>query len=90
VLTRDTDEILPASHEGIYSACRSIVSVCNKGEGLYGMLKLELEKSIGSLARDLLAETEQGVQWISVFVKVTQWFETQVVSEKCAFMHEVF
>ena len=79
-LTRGTDDVLPASPEGIYSACRSIVSVSNKGEGLYGNLKLELEQCVGRLANDLLAETEDGMQWVSFFVQVTQWFETQVVS----------
>jgi cullin-4 len=81
VLTRDNPDILPTTYEGIYAACRSIVTVSNKGEGLYGAVKMELEKSMNRLAKALMEFAEEGMNWIIEFVKVCQWFEKQVVSQ---------
>lgn len=81
ILTRDSPDNLPTTYEGIYSACRSIITVSNKGEGLYGTIKMELEKSVNRLAKGLTESTEDGMNWIVEFVKVCQWFEKQVVSQ---------
>ncbi|RDB27309.1 Cullin-4 [Hypsizygus marmoreus] len=78
ILTRDTDEALPSTYEGIYSACRYVVTVSNKGEGLYGTLKMELDQSIGRLANGLIGSKAEGVEWIPDFVKASQWFETKI------------
>lgn len=81
ILTRDNPDNLRTTYEGIYSACRSIVTVSNKGEGLYGTIKMELEKSANRLAKGLTEFTDEGMNWIVEFVKVCQWFEKQVVSQ---------
>lgn len=80
ILTRNSSETLPATYEGIYTACRSIVTVSNKGEGLYGCLKMELEQCVGRLSKELTETTVEGMEWITHFVRVCQWFEAQVVS----------
>jgi hypothetical protein len=48
-LNKNSPDVLPASYEGIYNACRSIVTISHLGHDLYDTLKLELEKSIGNL-----------------------------------------
>lgn len=84
-MTRDSGETIPSSYEGIYAACRSVVTVSNKGEGLYGTLTMELEQSVGRLAIDLTTSAEEGMNWIVEFVKVCQWFELNVVRLRCVF-----
>lgn len=79
LLTKDTEEILPCPYEDIYAGCRSVVTVANKGEGLYGSLKLELEQSVGRLANDLIATPDKGMHWIVEFVHACQWFDLHVV-----------
>jgi cullin 4 len=79
LLTRDNSETIPSSFEGIYAACRSIVTTLGMGEGLYGTLKMELEQSVGRLASDLMSAPETGRKWIVEFVRVCQWFELHVV-----------
>lgn len=79
ILTRDSDETCPCTNEVMYAACRSIVTVLNKGEGLYDTLKMELERSVARLATDLTASSETGINWIVEFVKVCKWFESRVV-----------
>jgi hypothetical protein len=79
ILTRDSGETIPSTYEGIYAACRYIVTVLNMGEGLYGTLKMELEQSVGRLASDLTSTSEMGMNWIVEFVRVCQWFELRVV-----------
>ncbi|KAF9460280.1 Cullin family-domain-containing protein [Collybia nuda] len=78
VLTRDSPDILPTTYEGIYSACRSIVTVSNKGEGLYGTLKMELEKAVNRLAKGLTEFAKEGMNWVVEFLRVCQWFEKQM------------
>ncbi|KAF5376863.1 hypothetical protein D9615_007286 [Tricholomella constricta] len=81
ILTRDSSEDIPATYEGIYAACRSIVTVANKGEGLYGTLRIELEQSIGRLANSLTAQhipEDEAAQWITEFVGACSWFEKQI------------
>ncbi|GLB36813.1 putative cullin family protein [Lyophyllum shimeji] len=81
ILTRNSGEPLPTTYEGIYSACRYVVCVANKGEGLYGTLRIELEQSIGRLANSLSAgevAKDQGVEWIEKFVEACDWFEKQI------------
>jgi len=55
LLMRDSGGSLPATFEAIYSECFSVVCVLNTGEDLYTNLKLELERAVGSLCRELLS-----------------------------------
>lgn len=80
MLTKGSNESIPITYEAVYSACRSIVCVSNKGEGLYQTLKMEVEQSLARLAQELLEEKRSAVQWLSVFVDGCNWFEKQVVS----------
>ena len=38
------------SYESIYAACQALITLYNKGEGIYGNLKINLEQSLGHLA----------------------------------------
>ncbi|KAK2464856.1 hypothetical protein APHAL10511_002932 [Amanita phalloides] len=78
VLTKEYPEVIPTTYETVYNACRSIVAVADKGEGLYDTLKLELEYCTGRLTR-ILAELEvKGIEWITHFVNICEWFGTQI------------
>lgn len=79
VLTRHATEALPGTYERIYSACRSIVCVSNKGEGLYGTLRFELEQCVGHLATELTQKAEDTMEWMNLLVKICQWYDKQVV-----------
>jgi cullin 4 len=79
-LTKGTKETLPVTYEAIYLACRSIVCIANKGEGLYQTLKMEMEQSLSRLAKELLDEEQTGANWLAAFVQACDWFESQVVS----------
>ncbi|KAH9947362.1 Cullin-domain-containing protein [Amylocystis lapponica] len=78
LLARGSDVLLPATFEQIYGACRSAVTISNKGEGLFTSVKLELEKSVGSLVKDLLVERRADVEWLVPFIEACAWFEKQV------------
>lgn len=81
LLTKGTDEKLPITHEAIYLACRSIVCVANKGEGLYNGLKIEVDQCLSRLAKDLRDETRTEVEWVAEFVEACKWFSRQAVSD---------
>ncbi|KII86249.1 hypothetical protein PLICRDRAFT_55976 [Plicaturopsis crispa FD-325 SS-3] len=78
LLQKDGTDVLPATYEGIYSACRSIVCISNRGEGLYENLKIEIEQCAVRLARSLSDDKATGVEWIKVFNDACGWFERQV------------
>ncbi|KDR70101.1 hypothetical protein GALMADRAFT_255498 [Galerina marginata CBS 339.88] len=72
------NDTIPATYEGIYNACRSVVTVSHLGQDLYNTLKIELEQSIGQLAKMLLASTEKDTVWLSSFNAAFKWFEYQL------------
>ncbi|KAG6890869.1 hypothetical protein C0992_012005 [Termitomyces sp. T32_za158] len=86
--SEDSREVLPTSYHGIYTACRFVVSVANRGEDLYDKLRLELEQSIGRLAISLATtevvakgmddEDDVPVIWLSTFVANCEWFENKI------------
>ncbi|KAG5638980.1 hypothetical protein H0H81_008200 [Sphagnurus paluster] len=81
ILTQQSEESLPASYAGIYSACRSVVTVCNRGEGLYGILRIELEQSVGRIANSLTSSIippGQSMQWVVELVKACTWYAKQI------------
>lgn len=80
ILTKGASETLPLSYEEIYTGCRSIVCVSNKGEGLYETFKMEMDQSLNRLKELLVTEKRTGVEWVAAFVEGCEWFETQVVS----------
>jgi len=82
ILTKEHPEIIPTTYETIYNACRSIVLVADKGEGLYDTLKLELERCTGQLSKILTQLDVKGIEWIGHFVDVCEWFNTQTVCTK--------
>lgn len=80
-MSRDGPEVLSDTNESIYTACRYVVSVSHKGEGLYGNLKLALEQCLRDLAKELVeAKAEGPIHWIGIFVKACEWFERKTVS----------
>ncbi|KAF8168514.1 Cullin family-domain-containing protein [Crassisporium funariophilum] len=80
ILTRmpGPDDTMPTTYEGIYNACRSIITVANLGDDLYNILRIELEQSIGRLSRALTDSTEKDMAWITSFTKALAWFERQI------------
>lgn len=78
-LNRNSPDMLPTSYEGIYNACRSVVAISHLGRDLYDTLKLELEKSIGTLANELCSSAENDTSWIVFFNESFKWFEKQIV-----------
>ncbi|KAI0078540.1 Cullin-domain-containing protein [Panus rudis PR-1116 ss-1] len=78
ILTKGTTERLPATYAEIYTACRGIVCVQKKGEGMYEALKLEVERCVGELARFLVYEGSENIAWVIPFIEVCVWFEKQV------------
>ena len=87
ILTREAEVPVKHSYESIYAACRALVTLYDKGEGIYGNFKIDLEQSLGRLADHLEtfqaegpeASDAPGVKWIEEFVKACRWFEEQIV-----------
>lgn len=75
----DTED-LPGTYERIYSACQTTVITAQKGENIYENLKLEMERCLVGLVRQLLGEEKSGVEWIATFNEVCEWFTKQIVS----------
>ena len=79
LLDKQGRDNLPVAYEYIYRACRSVVDVYNRGEGLCETLKLELEKCVGSLAKELMQAKAGEVEWLLTFNETCAWFEKQTV-----------
>ncbi len=79
LLTHQSPYPLTESYEAIYNRCRLIVCVSNKGEGLYGALKMELEKCTKRVLDELLNCTQDGVEWIRFMVQLCDWFHDAAV-----------
>ncbi|KAH9920321.1 Cullin-4B [Fomitopsis serialis] len=77
LLDKQSSDGLPVAYEYIYRACRSAVDVYNRGEGLYENVKLELEKCVGSLAKELLQDRSGDVEWLLSFNETCAWFDKQ-------------
>jgi cullin-4 len=77
LLEKGSDE-LSTTYEGIYTACRGVVCIAGRGEGLYEMLKVEIHKCVNRLAEELEKTNKEGVEWIGQFVETCAWFEGQV------------
>lgn len=82
LLTRDEGVALPAPYQRIFDACRSLVCLGGRGESLFERLKIELEKSVSTLAKQLLEQSLENVSvpWIIKLVEICAWFEKEVVS----------
>lgn len=71
---------MPATHHTIYSACRTVVSIAKRGEGLYNVLQMELERYVNVLVRECTRVGRGPVEWIGLFVSTCTSFEIRVVS----------
>ena len=82
ILTRlpGPNDTIPATYEGIYNACRSVIAVSHLGDELHNILRIELEQSIGRLSKALTESTETDTKWITFFNKTLKWFDDQIVS----------
>ena len=78
ILTRETTDALPITYERIFALCRDAVVVHNQGEILANVVKIELDKSVALLERDLADDISEGVGFASSFAKALTWFEKQV------------
>lgn len=82
ILTRlpGPDDAIPATYEGIYNTCRSVVMVSHLGDKLYDILRIELVQSIARLSKTLTESAETETKWITIFNKALKWFDDQIVS----------
>jgi cullin-4 len=80
LLERREDQTLAMVYENIYQACRAVVCIAGKGEGLYARLKSELEQCVKRTANYLIAEKTMGLTWLKGFVEACDWFLSHVVS----------
>lgn len=82
ILTRipGPDDTIPATYEGIYNTCRSVIMVSDLGDKLYDILRIELVQSIARLSKILTESTETETKWITTFNKALKWFDDQIVS----------
>ena len=71
---------MPATHQTIYSACRTVVSIAKRGDGLYNVLQMELERYVNVLVKECTRKGRGPVEWIGLFVSTCTSFETRVVS----------
>jgi hypothetical protein len=82
ILTRlpGPDDTIPASYEGIYNTCRSVIMVSHLGDKLYDILRIELVQSIARLSKSLTESTDTETKWVTTFNKDLKWFDEQLVS----------
>ncbi|KAI0367469.1 Cullin-4B [Pilatotrama ljubarskyi] len=78
LLTPGENGALPATYDRISRACRAAVSEAGRGEGLYDAVKMELERCVGTIERELLNEARKSVEWLVPFTEACAWFERQV------------
>ncbi|GBE81488.1 hypothetical protein SCP_0312170 [Sparassis crispa] len=78
LLNKGNVDPLPATYEQVYSACRSTICVYDRGEGLFENVKIELERCVGRLSKELVYEDSKGVEWLLPFIETCAWFEKQV------------
>ncbi|KAI0735750.1 Cullin-domain-containing protein [Earliella scabrosa] len=69
---------LPATYDRISRACRAVVAEAGKGEGLYDVVKMELERCVGQLERMLVNDPRKSVEWLIPFTEHCAWFQKQV------------
>ncbi|KZT68852.1 Cullin-domain-containing protein [Daedalea quercina L-15889] len=83
---------LPVAYEYVYRACRSVVDVYNRGEGLYENVRLELEKCVGTLAKELLQVKAEEVEWLVSFNETCAWFEkrTAILQSVLTYLDRVY
>ena len=76
----DERPALPATYDRIARACRAVVAEAGRGEGLYDVVKMELERCVGTIEKRLVTASEKSVEWLKPFTESCGWFEQQVVS----------
>ncbi|KAJ3571858.1 hypothetical protein NP233_g3479 [Leucocoprinus birnbaumii] len=73
----EQNQSFPATNQAIYNACRTVVNVAKKGEGLYDVFQMELERCVGKLARDC-SQDKPPMEWMSYFVTTCEWFQARI------------
>ncbi|TFY64269.1 hypothetical protein EVG20_g6008 [Dentipellis fragilis] len=77
ILTRGLLEKTPPNEE-IYTLCQYVVQWADGGASLAGHLKMELERCVGTLQRELFGDIAEGSAWLRPFVETCSWFEERV------------
>ncbi|KAF5364006.1 hypothetical protein D9756_000828 [Leucocoprinus leucothites] len=78
ILKPDQDVLMPTTNHSIYCACRTVVSIAKRGEGLYDVLQMELEKCVNTLVGTCTRGDKEPIDWITYFVTTCAWFETRI------------
>jgi len=87
ILSSHSDARIPYMYEDIYQACQAVVSVQQKGEELYDVVKVEIQKTLGTLANQLkekpvesnMDSEDKSIWWITRLVQLSDDFEARVV-----------
>ena len=87
ILSSHSDARIPYLYEDIYQACQAVVSVQQKGEELYDVVKVEIQKALGTLANQLkekpvesnMDSEDKSIWWITRLVQLSDDFEARVV-----------
>ncbi|KAA1475398.1 Cullin-4B [Dentipellis sp. KUC8613] len=77
ILTRGFTEKTPPNEE-IYTLCQYVVQWADGGASLAGHLKMELERCVGTLQKELFGDIAEGSAWLRPFVETCSWFEERV------------
>ena len=74
-------DTIPATNEGIYSACRALV-LGNSGQDLYNIVRIELEQSVGRMSQSLLDADDVPTEWLKRLNAWLNWLEDRIVSRR--------
>ncbi|KAI0762521.1 Cullin-domain-containing protein [Fomes fomentarius] len=69
---------LSATYDRIFRACRAVVAEAGKGEGIYDVVKMELERCVGKVQKVLIDDERKSTDWLVPFTNKCAWFEKQV------------
>lgn len=71
---------MSATYDRIFRACRAVVAEAGKGEGIYDVVKMELERCVAKVQKVLTDDERKSIDWLVPFTNKCAWFEKQVVS----------
>lgn len=75
-----TPSVNIASYEQVFQACHVLVSLMREGKDLYDTVRMSLEKCVGAVLQYIDDRTEEGVQWLFLFMEGWEWYERRLVN----------
>ncbi|KDQ17666.1 hypothetical protein BOTBODRAFT_29832 [Botryobasidium botryosum FD-172 SS1] len=88
ILLSDSLDALPASLEDLFKGTDVLVRLANRGLDVHQSLQLELERTVGAIAKGLMeADKVDQVQWLDLLVQKWQWFDRRVNILRSILLH---